>query len=550
MQDIQTDGKGYLGNPRLKRAGVPIQWSKERVEEYLKCKADPVYFIEKYVKIIHVDHGRVPFKMYKYQKKMVTTMSDNRYTIICTARQVGKSTTTAAFILHQILFHDDKTWGILANKGEVAREILGRIQLAYEQLPKWLQQGVVEYNKGSFELENGSRVIATATSSSSARGYSYSGIMIDEAAFIENWETFYKSVYPTISSGSKTKLILVSTPNGMNHYYDIWEKATAKDAAEKNNFVPVEVKWHEVPGRDEKWKAETIANTSIEQFEQEHNCEFLGGTATLISAAKLKTITIRNPKEIVRDCRIYEQPEAEHRYVMTVDVSHGKGIDYSAFTIIDVTSVPFRTVAVYYKNDIDPISYGQTIFYFAKLYNSAYVLVETNDIGIQVVNQLNFDYEYENLVSSASKGRLGKKPIFGGSLAYGAEYGVKTTKTVKGVGCNLLKALIERDQLVVVDKDQRRELSTFERKGTSYEAALDSNDDLAMNLVHFAWLTDSELFRDYTDNNIRTNLKLINDEQIVEQLLPFGFINDGTGDYDGEDYFTDELTGSVDDNYF
>lgn len=681
--------KGYLGNPRLKRSGVQMSWTAAQIAEYVKCKDDPVYFIETYMKIVSVDEGLVPFKMYDFQKTMVRTMFFNRFTIINTARQVGKSTTTCGFILHQIIFNDEKTWAILANKAETAREILSRVQLAYEHLPKWLQHGVVEFNKGSFQLENGSRVLASATSSSAIRGYSLSGLMLDEAAFIEGWDDFFKSVYPTISSGKKSKLILVSTPNGMNHFYKVWEDSVRG----RNKFRNVMVQWHQVPGRDEKWQQETISNTSEEQFLQEHccvasptmirlrhkitgeimeisigefwrlcaaerilhmetsslkvtdyevetpngwsnfhgirrtlgkslvsvsredgiitrcttdhkfltdsgwveakdlivgsthlqtatgfvrvsslslepeeetfdlievelghayytdgvvshNCEFLGSSKTLISGYTLKNLVYQDPLATVEGARIFAKPEENHTYTMCVDVSHGKGIDKSAFTVIDITKFPYRTVATFYEDRINPVSYVQVIFNIARLFNDAFVLVENNDIGKQVVEILYYEYEYENTISTVNFGRAGKKPSFAGGT--NAELGVKTTKTVKSVGCALLKALVEKNMLTIVDYNQILELSTFSKKGFSYEAESGCNDDLAMNLVLFAWMTDSEFFKDISSTNIRIGLKSINEDQMMEDLVPFGFVVDGTED---DRLSADELSGLLQDSY-
>jgi len=387
---------GYKGNVNLKRQNQAIEWTPNLVEEYLKCSKDPVYFTENYMKIISVDKGLVNFKLYPYQREMLQSFADNRFSIITTARQAGKSTTTCAFILWYIIFHPEKTVALLANKGDTAREILGRIQLAYQHLPRWLQQGIKEWNKGSFVLENDSRVLAAATSSDAIRGYSINLLFIDEAAFIENWDEFFTSVYPTISSGSESKIILVSTPNGLNHFYSIWVNAQER----RNHYKFMQVLWQDVPGRDENWKNDTLAamNFDLEKFDQEYNCEFLGSSGTLIAGWKLKELVHQAPMVEKEGLIQYHQPQTGHIYLIICDVSRGKGLDYSAFQLVDVTSMPYRQACVYRNNAISPIDYADVIYRTAKAYNNASVLVEINDIGEQVSTSLNYDFGYENVL--------------------------------------------------------------------------------------------------------------------------------------------------------
>jgi hypothetical protein len=516
--------KGYNGNANLKRAGVGIDWTPDMLAEYMKCANDPVYFCRTYMKIIHVDKGLVNFDLYSYQENMLRSMHENRYTILATARQIGKSTTTCAFILWYIIFNPEKTVALLANKGDTAREILGKVQLAYQHLPKWLQQGVVEWNKGSFVLENQSRVIAAATSSDSIRGYAINLLFIDEAAFIENWDEFFNSTFPTISSGETTKVVLVSTPNGMNHFYKTWDYAQQG----KNEYNPIKVMWYDVPGRDDSWKERTLAAMSFdyEKFSQEHEVEFLGSSGTLIAGWKLKEMVVKPAMFARSGMYIYEEKIPGKVYVCVVDVSHGKGLDYSAFHIIDVSQMPYKQVVAFRNNTISPIEYAETVARVCKMYNEAAVLVETNDIGGQVVDSIYNDYEYENILYTAPSGRAGKQ-ISNGFGSQNAERGVRTTKVIKSVGCSLLKLLIEQNQLIINDHNTILELTTFSRKGNSYEAEPGNHDDLVMPLVLFAWMSDQNYFKDMTDINTLQKLREKSEEELMSDLLPYGFLDDG-----------------------
>jgi len=448
MKSNVVDPRGYKGNINLKRINQEIDWTPELVSEYMKCSEDPIYFIETYMKIINVNDGLVNFKLYDYQKVMIKGFKENRFNIITTARQAGKSTTTCGFILWYIIFNSEKTVALLANKGDTAREILGKIQLAYQHLPKWLQQGVSEWNKGSFELENNSRVIAAATSASAIRGYAINLLFIDEAAFIDNWEEFFTSVYPTISSGTETKIALVSTPNGLNHFYSIW--ANAKER--RNNYFHMEVRWVDVPGRDDQWKQDTLAamNFDAEKFRQEYECEFLGSSGTLIAGWKLKEMIHMNPISQKEGLTQYFQAEKDHAYMMVCDVSRGKGLDYSAFQVIDVTKMPYQQVCTFRSNQTSPVDYAEIIHRVARGYNSAAVLVEINDIGEQVAHSLQYDLSYDNILFTENAGRSGKRITagFGGKTT---DKGIRTTRTVKSVGCSIIKLLIEQNQLIIND---------------------------------------------------------------------------------------------------
>lgn len=523
---------GYLGNPNLKRTGTNIEWTPELQDEWERCRQDPVYFTENYIKIIHVDHGLIKFRPYDYQRQMIQTIHDERFTIILTGRQSGKTTSLVAAILHFVIFNDDKTVALLANKLDTSQEILNRIQIAYESLPLWLQHGVVEYNKRSLELENQSRIIAGSTSSSSIRGYSIAFLYIDECAFVENWDDFYKSVYPTISSGKETKVVFTSTPAGLNHYYKLWTDAVNGD----NEFIPIKVTWKDVPGRDEAWKEQTIANTSQEAFIQEHDAEFIGSSGTLIDGWKLKELVDGVPIQSTKYSKIYFEPEVGAEYVVCCDVSRGKGIDNSAFSVVKVSSLPYKIVATYYCDIIPPDMYAEVIYQAHKKYNDAYVLIENNDAGCETIRVLHDTYECEAILGTITGTTAGDKKRITINGGAGFEMGVRTSKSVKAIGCSRLKVLVEQNTLEVVDKIQIYELNRFSKKGTSYEAEEGAHDDSVMPLVLFAWLTTQDLFEGLTNINIKDNIRTSLKDSMEEQLVPFGFIIDGVDNIDSGDY--------------
>ena len=517
----------YLGNPNLKKANVSQEWTKEELVEYKRCMDDPLHFIQNYVKIVSLDEGLVPFKMYSFQKEMVGTFHSNRFTICKLPRQSGKSTVMISYLLHYALFNPSVNIAILANKAATARDLLGRLQLAYEHLPKWLQQGVMSWNKGSLELENGSKILASSTSASAVRGGSYNIIFLDEFAYVPSnvAEQFFSSVYPTISSGKTTKVMIVSTPHGMNMFYKLWTDAENQ----RNTYIPIEVHWSEVPGRDEAWKKETIKNTSEQQFNTEFECEFLGSIDTLISPNKLRTLAYKNPLQSNAGLDVYEQPKEGNTYLLTADVSRGVANDYSAYIVFDVSQVPYRIVAKYRDNEVKPLIFPQKIHQVAKAYNTAFVLVEVNDIGEQVANSMHYDMEYDNMIMASMRGRAGQ--ILGGGFSGGrAQLGVRTTKAVKKIGCSNLKQLIEDNKLIVEDYDAINELSTFIVKGSSFEADDGCNDDLVACMFIFGWCTDQTYFKELTNNDIREQMYKENQDQLEQDMAPFGFVINGLED--------------------
>ena len=517
----------YLGNPNLKKAGTPIQFTKKQIDEWIKCKNDPIYFAMNYIKIISLDEGLVPFKMYDFQKKILSDFHETRFNIAKLPRQTGKSTTVVAYLLYYAIFYDSVNIGILANKASTARELLGRLQLAYENLPKWMQHGVLVWNKGNVELENGSKILAASTSASAVRGMSFNILFLDEFAFVPNHvaEQFFASVYPTITSGKSTKVIIISTPNGMNHFYKMWEDARRG----KNDYTTNEVHWSQVPGRDAKWKEETVKNTSPRQFAQEFECDFLGSADTLISPAKLQTIPFADPIKSNAGLDIYERVEKDHEYIITVDVARGIGGDYSAFLVFDITTMPYKIVAKYRNNEIKPVLFPSVIFQVCKEYNNPYVLVEVNDIGDSIAATLNYDLEYPNVLMCAMRGRAGQV-VGQGFSGSKTQLGVKMSVTVKKIGCSNLKAIIEEDKLLFNDFQIFQELTTFVQKKQAWEADEGYHDDLVMCMVLFAWLVMQEYFKEMTDQDIRRRIYDEQRNQIEQDMAPFGFLDDGMGD--------------------
>ena len=532
----------YLGNPNLKKANVATNFTPKQVKEFIKCSKDPIYFIKKYIKIVSLDEGVIPFDLYDFQEDMVNRFHTKRFNIAKLPRQSGKSTVVTSYLLWYVIFNGNVNVAILANKAATAREMLGRLQLSYENLPKWMQQGIIGWNKGSVELENGSRLLAASTSASAVRGMSFNIIFLDEFAFVPNniAEQFFSSVYPTISSGKSTKVIIISTPHGMNMYYKLWHDAERG----KNEYINTEVHWSQVPGRDEAWKQTTIANTSEQQFRVEFECEFLGSVDTLVSASKLRIMTYEDPLHSSKGLDVYVSPEPEHNYTITVDVARGIGGDYSAFCVFDTTTVPYKLVAKYRNADVKPMLFPDIIVDTAKGYNHAYIMVEVNDVGAQVADIIQYDLEYDNLLMCAMRGRAGQ--VVGQGFSGGkVQLGVKMSSAVKKLGCSNLKQLVEDDKILINDYDIISELTTFIQKGQSWQAEEGCNDDLAMCLVMFAWLAVSDYFKELHDNDVRARMYEEQREAIEADMAPFGFVDDGMEDTsfvddDGDRWHADE----------
>ena len=529
--------QGYLGNPKLKPTGVDLSYTEEQAIEIAKCIDDPVYFIKTYVKIVNVDRGLIPFEMWPFQEDMVRNFHENRFSICKMPRQVGKTTTSAGYMLWSVLFKENFSVAILANKGNLAQDILSRIQYAYEYLPLWLQQGIVVWNKRSLELENGSKIAAFATSNSGVRGGTYNLIFLDEFAFVpQNMANdFFTSTYPVISSGKTTKVIIVSTPYGLNHFYKMWVDATEK----RSLYKPLEVHWSMVPGRDQRWKEETIRNTSEEQFQQEFETEFIGSSATLIPGIILRQLAFRDPLSSIEGLDIHEMPRPDRTYVMTVDCAEGVGQDYSTVAVVDVTDIPYKLVAKYRDNNIAPLLFPTIIYNIGQRYNGAFLLAETNNVGQQVVDILHYELEYENIFKIQKHVTKGQHLSAGYKKA--VSFGIKTTTPVKKIGCANLKTLVETKKLIIEDFDIISELNTFVKVRDSYEAEEGNHDDLVMALVLFSWLTSQTFFRETTNSDIRRRLMEESKMHLEDEYMPIGIFDDGKEEekmYDGEDIWT------------
>ncbi len=515
----------YKNNPFLPKANIKREYSSEEIHEYIKCVEDPVYFAKTYFQIVHLDHGLIPFTLYEYQEEAVRKFQRSRNLILCASRQSGKTSVTTVIILHTALYSQNKTIAILANKGPTARDILKRIKTAYEYIPDFLKPGVKEWNKGRVEFENGSVIMAEASSSDNIRGQSISLLYIDEHAFIRGWDEFSASVLPTLSSGTTTKMVFSSTPHGLNHFYHYVESARKGI----NDFELVEVPWQRVPGRDEAWRQKTLAELNYDElkFAQEYSLDFQGSSGTLISGSTLKLLEFIEPLNIDKYYKQYEQPVEGHSYMITADVSRGKGLDYSALHVIDITDIPYKQVMTYRNNMITPTDFADIIEKVGYMYNEASVLIEINDLGQQVADCM-FDNEYPNLLSTVTKGRKGKQ--LSASLVQKNDRGVRTTRPVKMTGCSALKLLVEQNKLKVNDKETIHELTVFSQKGNSYEAEPGNHDDLVMGLVIFAWATMQPFFKDLYDSDIMSALREKTEQELEEEMLPLGFVYDGHED--------------------
>ena len=496
---------GYLGNNLVKRAGVETKYTDEELQEYIKCSNDPVHFIESYCSIISLDEGLVKFKLRGYQENLIRHYNDNRFNVVLASRQSGKSITSCAYLLWYLLFNPEVTVAVLANKGVIAREMISRIVTMLESVPFFLQPGVKILNKGNIEFGNDSKVVAAATSSSSIRGLSINLLYLDEFAFVENAEEFYTSTYPVVTSGKNSKVIITSTANGVgNMFYKIYESAVQKQSEYKHFLI----NWFDVPGRDEEWKKQTIANTSETQFEQEYGNSFLGTGTTLINSNTLLGMRSIDPDWNRDNINIYDRPVEGHEYVCTVDVSQGRGIDYSTFSIFDVSVQPFKQVATYRDNMISPMLLPDVINKYAHPYNDALVIIENNAEGSLVAKMLHYDVEYES--------------VFVQGMSKSEDIGVTMNRKIKRIGCSTLKELLEENRLTLIDRTTITELMTFVHKGTSYEADKGYHDDMVMNCVLFSWFITTPYFEHLTDKAVKTLLYSEQQKLIEDDLLPAG----------------------------
>ena len=502
---VKPKNEGYLGNHLLKRSGIETEYTEHEMAEYLKCSENPTHFIENYTQIISLDEGLVPFELRGYQENLINHFKDNRFSVVLASRQSGKSITSCAYLLWYILFNPEVTVAVLANKGAIAREMIARIVTMLESVPFFLQPGVKILNKGNIEFGNDSKIVAAATSSSSIRGMSINMLYLDEFAFVEDAETFYTATYPVITSGKDSKVIITSTANGVgNMFHKIYESAIH----DQSEYKPFTINWYDVPGRDEAWKQQTIANTSEAQFEQEYGNSFLGTGNTLVNSNTLLGLKALEADWTKDEVRVYERPKEGREYICTVDVSKGRGLDYSTFSIFDVTESPFRQVCTYRDNSVSPMLYPDLLNKYCRPYNDALIIIENNAEGGMVATQLHYDIEYPN--------------VFVQGMTKADDIGVTMSRRIKRIGCSTMKELLEENRLIVVDRHTITELMTFVNKGSSFEADKGYHDDMVMNLVLFSWFITTDYFTSLTDKQVKDLLYSEQQKLIEDDILPVG----------------------------
>jgi len=524
----------YKGNPLLRSRGEKIDYTPEMLNEYIKCKEDIIYFAENYFYIVNIDLGKIKIPLYKYQKKMLKAMKTpqryrgelKRHCIVLSSRQVGKSVVSRIFLLHSILFNKDKTYAILANKEKTALKLLKELKDAYAMLPLWLQQGVVDggWNKQSIEFENGIRVISSSTSSSAIRSESIALVFLDEFAFVPDniANEFMSSVYPTISSGKTSRIIIVSTPKGLNAFHDIW-----KDAIDgNNNYYPIKVNWWEVPGRDKKFKEQTIKDLpgGLVQWSQEYACQFLGSSSTLIESDILETTETIDPIALKWSgaLQIFEEPIAGGSYVLGIDTAKGVGNDSSVIQVLKVVNDrKIIQVATYRNNLISPYDYGSVCLAIGQYYNNAYMMVESNAEGGEVLNVLWYDFEYENICNCDKKG-----------------LGIRSTRTSKLNANMLLKEYMDKGWLKINNKHTIYELSRYvEVRPNIFKSETETaHDDEVTSLLWGLWFIRTPFYDGkITDRTFDNRFKL---EDNTDNEAPFMYIDDGiNSNFDYDDIF-------------
>lgn len=547
---------GYLGNERLRAAGTVIDLEQWQLDEIRKCRKDYIYFIENYFYISSLDDGEILFKMWEPQKEFIHTIHKNRRVIGMQSRQLGKTSVLSAYITWRALFKPTKTneqIAILANKAPAAREVMARIQFAYERLPLWLQSGIRTWNKGDIWLENSSKVFTAATSKQGVRGRSCSLVAVDEAAIIPAniADDFFTAMQPVISSGKRTKFVLTSTPLGFNHFYHRWQAADKWDTKEKgtNGFVQFFIHWSQIPGRTQEWAdAERKAIGDL-KFNQEYDCKFLGSSLTLIDSntiGKMRAAIpilenseglkiFHPPVNMVKDAdgKVVQQP---HIYFGIVDVSRGLGGDYSAVSIIDVSTNPYKVVATYRNNLVSPLLFPSIIAKLGYDYNEAFLLVEINENGQQIADILYDEMEYENVLTVVKNGTRGQTLSSGFGKRTGIQLGVKTSTQVKRLGCLAIKTLIEEGKLLPEDSEIISEFTTFIQVRKSFEADQGYHDDMVMTLVLFGWLSTQQFFKDLTNEDLRDSIFKNRITSINQNLTPYIFVSQKEPEVIVEDY--------------
>lgn len=485
----------FQTNPNLRADRENISITKAQMHEIIKCSQDISYFANTYYKIISLDHGKINIPLRDYQYKILKSYiegaaagkSGKRNRIVLSGRQTGKTTVSAIYVLWYILFNKDKTVGILGNKAATAMEIMSRVREAYEDLPIWMQPGLREWNKTSFETSNGIKVFCSATSASGIRGKSVNLILLDEFSFIPKnlANDFMASVMPTVSSGNTTQVLIVSTPSGTNHFYDMWQAAKLG----KSSYMPIRVNWWNVPGRDLKWKEQMIADIGLVKFNAEYACQFLGSSNTLVSASSVEKHLIKNvidPIEFKYDkfFEVYEKPNKNKRYALGVDPSKGLGQDFSVIQVLDVTD-PKRVVqvAMYRNNMIDPIKFAQIVQQVSIAYNDAKAIIENNnEMGGQLIQWLWYELEFEGLVS------------FKESKKTKREKGIRATRKSKFKACMNIRDFVDNDWITLRSKKTCEELLDFEEVSENIFRSASGHDDTVAALYWGLYFIFSNAF--------------------------------------------------------
>lgn len=499
-------------DPKLRHEGQEIFMDDKLMLEWHRCRKDIIYFAEKYFHIVDPDKGRVKIQLYEYQKRMLKAFvgddeEKKRHSVCLSSRQIGKTTISTIYMVWYAIFSEDKTVAVLANKEKTAIEIVRRIQLAYGELPLWLQQGIKEKNKGSMTLENGTRIISGSTASSGIRGETINLLFLDEFAFVPSnvADDFMTSVYPTISKSEKSKIIIVSTPNGLNHFYHIY-----KDAVNgKNNFKPIKVNWDEVPGRDEEWKEEVIRDIGMIKWNQEFAARFIGSSTTLIDSALLERLGNKacEPESLSMGdyLHIFERPQADAFYILGVDTSKGIGSDYSVVQVLKINDEhDIEHVAKYRNNMVNPYDFAQVVISISDYYNKAYIMAENNDVGAQLCDYIWWDYENEQLLNCQKDG-----------------LGVHSNKKTKLAAHMLMKRYFENGWLTTKDVRTIFELSVYEEvRPDIFKASGNDHDDCVTSLFWALYFITTTFFdgKKLNVKNIDPKFKI--DTQAIEEQQP------------------------------
>jgi hypothetical protein len=516
----------YNKNPSLRSEGEAIEMTPEMIQEWIRCKEDIYYFAEKYYYLNTIDHGRILMKLRDYQYRLLNTINDKsdpakRHTLVLSGRQSGKTEVSMLYMLHYILFNETKTVAILANNEKTASDILRKIKDSYESLPIWLQQGIKEagWAQQKIQLENGCMVISGSTSSNGIRGRTISLLFLDEFAFVAPnvADEFIASVYPTIASGETSEIIMVSTPNGLNHFYNFWVNAQKSVDDGGNSFKPVKVNWDEVPKRDGDWKKQTIANVGLIKWNQEYECRFLGSAPTLVDPDKLEELgekSIIDPKMLKYNggLLIYEEPTDDDFYIMGVDSASGNGGDYSVIQILKIKDeYSIEQVAMFRSNTMSYAKFAEACIGISEYYNGAFMMVENNDIGAQVCSMIWDDFEYDLIVNTDKKG-----------------IGTRSTKKSKLDANMITKRYIENDWLIIRDAETLKEFAQYEEVTPNvFKGPRSGHDDCVTAMLWSIYFVTTPYF-DGKDFNVKSiDKKFILKKKLEEDDAPIVMFDNG-----------------------